>query len=42
MKLKKCASCNNYTLKAACPKCKKSTKDSHYKYIKVKDAPKSK
>ena len=35
-KLKKCNSCKEYTLKNTCPKCKKQTKDAHYKYIKIK------
>lgn len=41
MKLKKCETCEKYTLKEICPKCKKKTSDAHYKYIKVRDAPKS-
>jgi rRNA maturation protein Nop10 len=36
MKLKKCASCKTYTLKTTCPKCKKKTKDAHYKFKKQK------
>lgn len=42
MKLRKCNECDSYTLKEICPKCKKTTKDAHYKYIKIRDAPKSK
>ena len=41
MKLQKCKTCNTYTLKENCPKCEKSTNDAHYKFIKVRDAPKS-
>ena len=41
-KLKKCINCNFYTLKENCPKCKTKTKDAHYKFIKVKNAPNSK
>ncbi|MBS3076573.1 hypothetical protein J4481_02425 [Candidatus Pacearchaeota archaeon] len=41
MKLKKCTSCNSYTLQENCPKCKKQTKDAHYKFIKIKNAPNS-
>lgn len=41
MKLKKCPNCNEYTLKENCEKCKTDSKDAHYKYIKIKDAPKS-
>lgn len=41
MKLKKCYECQNYSLKEICPKCKLKTKDAHYKFIKIKDAPKS-
>ena len=42
MKLKKCKPCNSYTLKEKCPKCNLKTSEAHYKYIKVRDAPKSK
>ena len=42
MKLKKCASCSIYTLKDSCVKCKNKTKDAHYKFIKIRDAPKTK
>ena len=35
MKLKKCKSCNKYTLKSICSKCKNKTFDAHYKYIKL-------
>jgi len=38
MKLKKCEFCKTYTLKNNCPKCKKPTKDAHYKFIKIRDA----
>ncbi|MBT4257995.1 hypothetical protein HOD88_02340 [archaeon] len=41
MKLKKCPSCNSYTLKENCNKCKIKTKEAHYKFIKIKNAPKS-
>ncbi len=41
MKLKKCKECNKYTLKETCPKCNQPTKDAHYKFIKVRNAPKS-
>jgi len=41
MKLKKCKDCSSYTLKNSCPKCKKKSSDAHYKFIKVRDAPKS-
>ncbi|MBT3690881.1 hypothetical protein HOD29_01230 [archaeon] len=41
MKLKKCSSCNKYTLEENCPKCKEKIKDAHYKFLKIKDAPKS-
>jgi len=39
MNLKKCGECNSYTLKDFCPKCKAKTKDAHYKYVKIRDAP---
>lgn len=42
MKLKKCKLCNIYTLKDTCSKCNKKTSDAHYKFIKVRNAPKSK
>jgi len=41
MKLKKCPECESYTLKEICSKCKTSSKDAHYKFLKLKDAPKS-
>ena len=34
MRLKKCKSCKNYTLKEKCSKCNKKTSDAHYKFIK--------
>lgn len=40
MLLKKCKSCFEYTLKEKC-KCGEKSSDAHYKFIKVKDAPKS-
>ena len=39
MKLKKC-SCGKYTLKENCS-CGNKTSDAHYKFIKIRDAPKS-
>jgi RNA polymerase subunit RPABC4/transcription elongation factor Spt4 len=41
MKLKKCTKCNLYTLKEICSECNSKTKEAHYKFIKIKDAPKS-
>ncbi len=41
MKLKKCPECKEYTFKEICKKCDSKSKDAHYKYIKIKDAPKS-
>jgi recombinational DNA repair protein RecR len=41
MKLKKCPNCSSYSLKENCYKCESKTKDAHYKFIKIKDAPKS-
>ena len=41
MKLKKCSNCNIYTMKDFCPKCNEKTKDAHYKFLKIRDAPKS-
>ncbi len=35
MKLKKCPTCNSYTLKNNCSKCKKKTSDAHYKFVKA-------
>lgn len=40
MKLRKCRICNTYTLQENCPKCKNKTSDAHYKFIKIRDAPK--
>jgi len=42
MKLKKCKTCNKYTLKEICSKCNKKTSDAHYKFVRVRNAPKSK
>tara|TARA_Y100000310_G_C20498952_1_gene722953 strand:- start:730 stop:852 length:123 start_codon:yes stop_codon:yes gene_type:complete len=39
MKLKKCKKCKQYTLKSE--HCKEKTKDAHYKFVKIRDAPKS-
>lgn len=41
MKLKVCKNCNIYTLQETCPKCGEKTSDAHYKFIKIRDAPKS-
>ena len=41
MKLKKCPVCKKYTLKDLCPKCGLKTKEAHYKFIKIKNAPKN-
>jgi len=40
MQLRKCSNCSTYTLKSSCPKCKKETYDPHYKFKKIRDAPK--
>ena len=37
MKLKFCSSCKEYNLTSLCSKCKKETKEAHYKYINLKD-----
>jgi len=42
MKLKKCPTCSIYTLKDSCPKCNKKSKDAHYKFVKIRNAPSSK
>jgi hypothetical protein len=39
MKLKKCPE-HDYTLKDNCPICNEKTEDAHYKFIKIRDAPK--
>ena len=41
MKLQKCKTCNKYTLQESCQICKDKTSDAHYKFIKIRDAPKS-
>jgi rRNA maturation protein Nop10 len=38
--LKKCPKCKNYTLKNECSKDETKTIDAHYKFKKIKDAPK--
>ncbi|MBU2616106.1 MAG: hypothetical protein KKC19_03305 [Nanoarchaeota archaeon] len=40
-KLKKCPECKKYTLKESCSKCKKETKDAHYKFVRTKNSTKS-
>lgn len=40
MLLKKCPKCQTYTLKEICKTCNKQTVDPHYKFKKVRDAPK--
>ena len=42
MKLRKCPQCKDYTLQDKCEKCETKVKEAHYKYLKIKDAPKSK
>ena len=37
MKLKKCAKCNNYTLKNKCSKCNEKTSDAHYEFKGLKN-----
>jgi rRNA maturation protein Nop10 len=37
MRLKKCNPCKVYTLKDICEKCKKTTSEAHYKFIKIKE-----
>jgi rRNA maturation protein Nop10 len=39
MKLKKCSSCGSYSLKEKC-KCGEENTDAHYKFVKIRDAPK--
>jgi len=41
MKIKKCQKCGAYSLKEICNKCNFKTKDAHYKFVKVHDAPKT-
>ena len=41
MNLKKCKSCNTYTLKNNCSKCKEKTSDAHYKFIKIRSVSES-
>ena len=41
MKLKKCKKCLSYTLQEKCNKCELHTTDAHYKFIKIRDVPKS-
>jgi rRNA maturation protein Nop10 len=39
-KLKKCSECKEYTLKEKCSKCDAVAEDAHYRFIKIRDAPK--
>ncbi len=41
LKLKKCPFCNEYNLTSKCRSCGKETKEAHYKFIKIRDAPNS-
>jgi len=41
MKLNKCEDCKTYMIKNMCSICKKESKNAHYKFIKIRDAPKS-
>ena len=41
MKLKKCEFCKEYTLEKECKKCGRKTLEAHYKFLNLKDAPKS-
>jgi rRNA maturation protein Nop10 len=38
--VKKCPKCKSYTLKENCPKDNSKTIDAHYKFKKIRDAPK--
>lgn len=40
-KLKKCKKCKKYSIKEKCPHCNELLKSAHYKFIKIKDAPKN-
>ena len=40
-KLKKCKICKEYTLKEDCEKCHQKTSDAHYKFLKIRDAPRN-
>jgi len=42
-KLKKCGSCNVYTLNDICPKCKnkENVKDAHYKFVRIRSIEKN-
>ena len=40
LKLKKCPKCNEYNLTDICRKCNSKTESAHYKFIKIRDAPK--
>lgn len=37
----KCPNCLTYTLKENCENCNERTNSAHYKFIKLKNAPKS-
>lgn len=41
MNLQKCPKCNEYNLTSICKKCKSETKSAHYKFLNLKNAPKS-
>jgi rRNA maturation protein Nop10 len=41
MILKRCPECKSYNLEEYCKKCKTKTNDAHYKFLKIRDAPKS-
>ncbi|MCH7850912.1 MAG: ribosome biogenesis protein [Nanoarchaeota archaeon] len=37
--IKKCKSCNKYTLKNSCPKCSSATTNPHYIFSKIRNEP---
>lgn len=37
----KCEKCGEYTLEESCKKCNLKVSSAHYKFVKVRDAPKS-
>ncbi|MBP7708360.1 ribosome biogenesis protein [Candidatus Pacearchaeota archaeon] len=41
LKLKKCPACGEYNLTESCRKCKTKTVETHYKHLKIRDAPNS-
>jgi recombinational DNA repair protein RecR len=41
MKLRKCKKCGKYSIKEICGSCSEKNSEAHYKFLNLRDAPKS-